>query len=239
MRKDTKVLEKVMALKRDLDADWTEELKGLNIWIDLEGFYKYIMYDRKTNRRVANTIFTYIVLNYDASSDFLEPSRDRTVTTRKVMVMLAGQDSLKTEIYLEALLGDDLETENGKIKGPINKVKGWYIDRQKDWRFSDVVSGYEFHAKATMFLREADSSEKMKEAAQVMEMGNKLRLNADKLLLEIQKEYSDLDKVLDDEGTTPLTDRLEQDHLSFELSILKRNNQAKRALELSKAQSEN
>lgn len=237
MRKDTKVLEKVMVLKRTLDEDWTEEFEKLNLWVDLKDFYNYIIFTRQTNRRVANSIFTYIVLAYDASSDFLDPTRDRTVTTRRIMTMIAGEESIKKDIFLEALLGDDLETETGKVKGPINKVKGWYIDRQKDWRFSEVINGFEFHSKATMLLREADSFDKMKEAAPVMEMANKMRLNADKLLLDLQKEYSDLDKVLDDEGQTPLTDRLEQDHLSFELSILKRNNQARRAVELSKAQS--
>jgi len=229
MQKDTRVLNKINKLKNDIESDWTQELDNLNLWIDLEEFYNEIM--RKHERWIANTIFAFIVLSYDASSEYLQITGDRIDNKRNIMKRLAGPSYQTNPILVEAILGDSSETE----RGIIDKTIEWYIDRQKDWRWKEIMSNTEFHSRALVLSQGSTSVKEMKEAGALKEYATVLIEKAYSYLDAIRKEYVDLDSQLKKEGKVMITDRLANDHLSWELFILKKSNRDKASAELSAA----
>lgn len=229
MQKDTRILNKIEKLKNNMESDWTEELDKLNLWIDLEEFYIEVMRDHE--RWVANTIFAFIVLSYDASSEYLQITGDRLDNKKNIMKRLAGPSYQTNPILVEAILGDSTEDERGKI----DKVIEWYIDRQKDWRWKEIVSDTEFHSRALALAQGAVSVKEMKEAGAMKEFASSLRLKADEFLDAIRKEYVDLDSALKKEGKMMITDRLANDHSSWELFILKKTNRENQKAELEAA----
>lgn len=229
MQKDTRVLLKIEKLKSNMESDWTEELDKLNLWMDLEEFYIEVM--REHEQWVANTILAFIVLSYDASSEYLQITGDRLDNKKNIMKRLAGPSYQTNPILVEAILGDSTEQERGKI----DKVIEWYVDRQRDWRWKEIVSDTEFHSRALSLAQGAVSIKEMKEAGVMKELASSLRLKADGLLDAIRKEYVDLDSQLKKEDKMMITDRLANDHSSWELFILKKANRENQKAELSAA----
>lgn len=229
MQKDTKVLNLILKLIKRIEDDWTEELDNHNLWIDVEDFYNEIM--RKNDRWVANVIFAFIVLSYDASSDYLTLTMDRIANKRSVMKRLAGPSYQTNQILVEAVLGDSDQTS----RGIIDKTIEWYIERQKDWRWGEILSNIEFHSRGLALSQGANAIKEMKEAGSMKETATLLREKADVFLDNIRKEFVDLDTVIEKEGRVKLTERLKNDHSSWELFILMKNNKEKDLEELNKA----
>lgn len=229
MQKDTRVLNLVNELRKNMEADWTEKLDSINIWIDLEEFYNEVM--RVNERWVANTIFAFIVLAYDASSDYLQITGDRIDNKKQIMKRLAGISYQTKPILVEAILGDSTEDH----RGIIDKTIEWYINRQPDWRWREIVSNKEFHSRSLVMAQSAININDMRQAGAMKELAAQLHEKADALLDAIRKEYVDLDSALKKEGKVMITDRLANDHSSWELFILRKNNRDNAAAELEKA----
>ena len=211
MQKDTRILQLIHELKRNIDSDWTEALDRINIWHEIEPLYTHI-----DNRVISNTIFAFIVLAYDAESEFLEPLKDRITNKRSIMIRLAGKDCFKKEIYTEAVLGDSY---TGEPQGIIDKTIQWYIDQQRDRRWGKIISGFEFDSKATALASGASDMDGMKEAGTILDSAKKRLEDATKLLEEIRREFVDLDTVLEKEDKLKVTDRLKNDPTNWEMFI--------------------
>lgn len=205
MAKDTTILERIILLKRDLTADWTADLESINIWDEVSD-----LYDSLDNRKQANIIVAFIWLAYDASSEQLEPHKDRLQNKRKILSKLAGDNCFAKEVYLDAVLGGN---------PIIDSVIEFCINNQRTWKWTAAISNLEFASKVTAKSYAAD-----KEAGDLLDLADKRRDKANKLLEELREEYVDIDRVLINEEKTPITDRIEStdDFMSWGLFIKKR-----------------
>lgn len=213
MTKDKRIFERVhQVLRKRLDDDWTADLDELNIWHELIEFYSYI--SALSSRRDANVVFAFIVFSYDASSTFLEPSVDRLLVKRSIMKRLAGDGWETTPLFLNAVLGDE--------KGVIDRTVEWYINRQKDWRWTDWIANTEFHARASA-LSQGTTIEEMKDSDIMLTKANLRRVAADATMEEMRRDFMDIDESLKQEGKPKLTERLQNDPTSWELFVYKNN----------------
>lgn len=229
MQKDTRLLQKIEVLRKDMESDWTEALDKLNVWTEVEDFYYEIM--RTNERWVANTIFAYVVLAYHPSSDWLQITGDRLDNKKKIMRSLAGISYQTNPVLVDAVLGDSTDS----VHGTIDKLIEWFINDQKDWRWSEIVSNKEFYSKANILAQGANSIKDMKEAGQMKREATELNVKADGFLDAIRKEFVDLDSALKKEGRVMITERLANDKSSWELFILQKNNRAEAAVDLEEA----
>lgn len=229
MQKDTRLLQKIEVLRKDMESDWTEALDKLNVWTDVEEFYIEIM--RSNERWVANTIFAFVVLAYHPSSDWLQITGDRLDNKKKIMRSLAGISYQTNPVLVDAVLGDSTDS----VHGTIDKLIEWFINDQKDWRWSEIVSNKEFYSKANILAQGANSIKDMKEAGQMKREATELNIKADGFLDAIRKEFVDLDSALKKEGRVMITERLANDKSSWELFILQKNERAAAAVDLEAA----
>jgi hypothetical protein len=213
MTKDKRIFERFYTvLRKRLDDDWTADLDELNIWHELIEFYSYI--EALSSKRDANIVLCFIVFAYDASSTFIEPLLDRIQVKRSIIKRLAGEGWEKKPLYLNSVLGDE--------RGIIDRTVEWYINRQKDWRWSDWIANTEYHARATA-LSQGTTIDEMKDSDVMLAKGNSRRMAAAVILEEMRQDFMDIDESLKQEGKQKLTDRLQNDSSSWELFILKQN----------------
>lgn len=203
MAKDNRILEKIRTLKRKLDQDWTADLEELGIWEECEPLYVHF-----EPRRNANILLAFVVFAYHSKSEYLNPFKDRLETKRSILMRLAGKDCFEKEIFLDAVLGGD-----AIIDGFIEFI----INDQQDWRFNTIISNMEFASKVTTKARTED----FKESADLLDLADKRREKADKLLKEIQQEFVDLDTSLEQEGKPKITDQIDN-FMSWELFVKKK-----------------
>lgn len=203
MAKDKKILTKIIQLSKDLEADWEEGLTEINIWDDVEGLYT--SFDRKE----ANIFMAYIAFAYDASSDKLTVHKDRLQNKKVILTKLAGEATLKKELYIDALLGGNAIIDN---------VIEFYINNQRDWRWTTVISSLEFASKVRAKSFNAD-----KETGDLLDQADKRMEKANKMLDQLREEYVDLDSVLEKEEKVKITDRIEDtdDFMSWEKYVKK------------------
>jgi hypothetical protein len=203
MAKSTTILETFRNLKRKLDENWTEELTELGIWDEVA-----MLYADTPQRRDANIIVAYIVFAYHSKSEYIDPFKDRLENKRSIMMRLGGKDCFSRELFLDAVLGGN---------AIIDEVIEFFINDQRDWRWSTIISNMEFASKVTAKSRTED----FKESADWLELADKRRDKADKLLEEIREEFVALDSVLEKEGKPKITERTD-DFMSWELYNHKR-----------------
>jgi hypothetical protein len=215
MQKDRRILDKILTLKRHPEDNWSEELDKVNIWHMVQPLYKEI-----EDRRTANIILAFIVLAYDASSDYLQITKDRLMDKRSIMMRLAGESCFDKEIFLQAVLGDD--------GGPIDSTIEWYIDQQKDWRWQTIVTGIEFHSRAQALSKGADSLKDMHSAGSTLNVAEERREKADRYLDNIRTEFADLDTALEKEDRVKVSERLSNDPTVWEMFIKRRNHKVAR-----------
>lgn len=229
MQKDTRLLQKIESLRKNMESDWQPDLEKLNVWNDVDEFYYEILKDNE--RWVANTIFAFVVLAYHATSEWLQISGDRLENKKKIMKSLVGISWQTNPALVDAVLGDSTENTHGRI----DKLIEWFINDQKDWRWSEIISNKEFYSKANILAQGANSIKDMKEAGQMKESARLLNEKADQYLDAIRKEYVDLDSALKKEGKVMITERLANDKSSWELFILQRNSRAENEAKLEQA----
>lgn len=211
MQKDTRILEAIQRLRRRLEDNWEEELERLNIADELYDFYNEI-----GDRLTANTIFAFIVFAYDASSEYIETTKDRLENKKSILIRLAGPSCLTKAIYVDALMGD---TEGGN-QGIIDKTIEWYINRQRDWRWTNIMSGMEFYSKAVSMQSTASTISDMRDMGVLLREAEARREKAEAYLEQIKNEYVDIDGQLDKEKRIKMTDRLRNDYTGWELHVL-------------------
>lgn len=203
MANNTLILDRLKVLRRNLDGDWTNDLEELGLWDEVAPLYSNL-----TQRRDANIIVTYVAFAYHAKSIYLDPFKDRLENKKSIMMRIAGKDCFDRELFLDAVLGGD---------AIIDEIIEFFINDQRDWRWNTIVSNMEFASKVTAKSRTED----FKESADLLDLADKRREKADKLLEEIREEYVDLDTVLEKEGKAKITDKT-ADFMSWELYVKKK-----------------
>lgn len=191
------------SLRRNLEVDWTSELEEMGIWDEASPLYANI-----NQRRDANIIVAYVFFAYHSKSIYLDPFKDRLENKRSIMMRIAGKDCFDRELFLDAVLGGD---------AIIDEFIEFIINDQRDWRWNTIVSNMEFASKVTAKSRTED----FKQSADLLELADKRREKADKLLEEIREEFVDLDTVLEKEGKAKITDKT-SDFMSWELYTRKK-----------------
>lgn len=203
MAKNTQILDRMKLLRRNLEADWTSDLEELGIWDEVSPLYANI-----NQRRDANIIMAYICFAYHSKSIYLDPFKDRLENKRSIMMRIAGKDCFDRELFLDAVLGGD---------AIIDEVIEFFINDQRDWRWNTIISNMEFASKVTAKSRTED----FKQSADLLDLADKRREKADKLLEEIREEFVDLDAELEHEGKPKITDKT-ADFMSWELYTKKK-----------------
>ena len=225
MQKDNRILNRIIELKRHPEDDWQDDLERLNIKEDLAYFYGMM-----PDRQIANCILTFIVFAYSADSDYIEPTTDRLENKRNIMKRVAGDGWENKENLLEAVVGD----EGGVIDNTIE----WYLNRQKDWRWNTIISGWEFHAKAQSLQSTASDVKSMNEAASMLNIADARREKSDNLWDQIKREFMDIDSALAAEKKDKLTDRLKKDDSTWELWVKMKKIRKARIEAMEKAEKE-
>lgn len=202
---ESKVLNTIERLiKRDLENDWESELEKLNIWDDVSDLY--FLFNEDT--RKANTIFAFIVLAYDKLSNRIEISMDRMENKIKILRSLGGENIMVDLDYNKAAVG---------TLDPYNKVIDWYIKRQTDRRWSDILSYLDYHSRAQAIAAMATNSREMEVSGKMLKTAGELRALADSLADELRKENVRIDSALKKEDRTSLTDTTPTDYMSHEV----------------------
>jgi hypothetical protein len=220
MAKDNTILERARILRHKLDGDWKVDFEEMGIWEDVEPLYAHV-----ESKKNANIIFIYIVFAYHSKSEYINPHKDRLEVKRSIMRRFAGKESLDKELFLDAVLGGDAVIDN---------LIEFIINDQRDWRWNTIISNMEFASKVTAKSRTED----FKESADLLDLADKRREKADKLLEEIRRDFVELDGSLDQEGKQKITERT-QDFMSWEMFVKKKklDDAAKEAEDREKAAS--
>lgn len=215
-----KILEFMYNARHRLEEDWTQDLEELNIYDDVAPIY--IAEGVKGDTRIGNTILCFTVLAYDNKSKFIDPHKDRWENKQKILVTLAGLSCMTVPVYQEVIYNKHKESYN---------LSEWYVKYQKDWRWTSVISGQEYHSMATKMANAGavDSPEAI-HMGKMLVQADELRLRADKLLEELRTEFLNLDTLLEKEERVKATDVDSANFMSFEIYLANRNKQKKQKL---------
>lgn len=167
-------------LSSDLKKDWSSYLEDNN----LHRTFESIFYLGASNE-ITNTLIAAIIFSYDNDSKWIDLKQDSLTINKNILTGLYA--SLDEELYQ-----DFINLKNDSI----NEAIGSYLDLLPDWRYIDARKKMDFHIQ-TMRKKEPDW-EKIdeKDHPKVREnMGRAMREAtfqreaADKLILQIEKDY--------------------------------------------------
>lgn len=200
----SKVLHAIERLSNNLESNWEEELKDLNIWEDISPLY----YKFDSDNYKANVIFAFIVFAYDRKSKKIDMHMDRMENKRKILTSLAGLSAMADQDYVDAAVG---------LYSPYNEMIEYYINYQKDRRWRDVVSFYDFHSRASVMATMATGPKDMEFVGRVLKQATGLRNDADAIVEKLEKENVLIDSALAKENRVKLSDRRGEDFMSHEI----------------------
>lgn len=215
-----KSIEIAKRLKGNLEGDWRKEIEDANLQIVFEEIYKL------PNTIIhINTCIAFIIFSYDSDSGYINLKQDRYLNKVDILEGLGGNPS--EEVY-QLLLNVDTDD--------FQEVISKFIKRQPDWRFRTIVTCFDFHSKHIGTAAEPISAtitddlekakinkakgELLKEAIRQREVG-------EQLLLQIKKDYVNLDHVTQSEFGFIATEVEKYDVQSWRSFIKRRNNLAK------------
>lgn len=208
----SKVLDAILALKNDFEADWRAELERINIYDDVK-----IIYERKWKTDFCNQVLAFIVMAYDNQSGWIELHKDRWDNKEKIASKLGMN-------IKEKKVKDIIENNDPDVQA----VVGWFVLHQIDWRWDAIISCFEYASEMFRFAKTktddkivVKSEGDKKEFAEVdidrLTKGNMAKgLNLDKaiaqrrageeLLKELRQDFVVLDTALEKEGKRKVTD---------------------------------
>lgn len=204
------LLEFIEDNKKNIDKCWEKKLISANVFEEQVDE----LYACMRSKYEANVILSFIVFAYDHRSEWIEIHKDRFENKKKIMLSIAGISAMTNEKFKAAVERTD---------AAINKVIDWYIDFQKDWRWTTIVACFEYHSEV-MQMKPSSNAKLAKETLDIgkcIDEAIKRRREGNKLWEEIKKEFVNLDSALDKEGVKKITERI--DFMSHEQFISKIN----------------
>lgn len=200
-----KVLDLIYELIKDIESDWTDSLKQINIWDDVRDIYYY---NKVSDPMEANIILAFIVLAYDGNSTFLEVHKDRHDNKVKILRNLAGMNAMQNDLYNDVVFGFD------KF---MNTMINWYIDYQKDWRWKDIVAANEYHSTAMQMSMSGNTDPVVMHAiGKTRQLARSDKKIAEQMQNELRTEFLNLDTILEKEGKPKVTEVQEVDFMNHE-----------------------
>lgn len=211
----SKVLALIEKLSQQLDSNWEEELSAINIWEDFAPLYHKFSADRYK----ANVILAFLVFAYDRESKRIDLHMDRMQSKSKILCALAGLSAMADADYTDAAVG---------LASPYNELIEFYINYQKDRRWRDIVSNYDYHSKASAMASIASGPKEMEYVGKMLKQASILRNDADQLVAQLEQENVVLDAALKKENRVKLSDRRGEDFMSHEVYMrgIKQSQQA-------------
>lgn len=224
----SKVLDSILVLKSDMKASWTQELDRINVWEDFK-----VLYQQGWTAEFSNRIVAFIVMAYDNESGWIELHKDRIENKQKIMQRLGG--NLKDAVTREVIAGECDE---------VNQVVAWFIGYQQDWRWHTIMTCFQYHADMMRFantkvateVEDGEDEEGKKKyryiaddkvattnirKGEAIQKAIAQRREGEGMWKEIQKDFMQLDTVLEKEGKMKATDSV--DIMSHEKFIAERN----------------
>jgi hypothetical protein len=183
-----KVLKLISKLSKDLNKDWSEDLKRINIYQDVDVLYS--TYDMHH----ANCILAFIIFSFHSESERLELHKDRLENKTKIMCSLVGDWAMTIKEFKDSVDGNDKAA---------NEVINWIFEYQKDWRWTQVELDFSYHAQIREMTKSISSTEDAKDALQkgkCIEEALKRRRQGEALLKEMQQDYMNLDTIAKQEN---------------------------------------
>ena len=200
----SKVLALIEKLSQKLDSDWKQELIAINVWEDFAPLYHKFPGDSYK----ANVILAFLVFAYDKESKQIDLHMDRMQSKSKILCALAGLSAMADADYTDAAVG---------LMSPYNELIEAYINYQKDRRWRDIVSNYDFHSKASAMASIASGPKEMEYVGRMLKQASILRNDADVLVTQLEQENVVLDAALKKENRVKLSDRRGEDFMSHEI----------------------
>lgn len=176
-----KALELVKIISKQLDKNWLPELQEINLHKTFEPVYRL-----EYNIITLNTLVCAIIYSYDNESQWIDLKWDGFTINKHIL------EGLNADIN-EEIFKEFIELKNQVILYTI----GSYLDLLADWKFVTARKQIDFHAKyiresEPMFATDFDVDKKIKARENIGKLIREAisqRLEADKLLEQINKEY--------------------------------------------------
>lgn len=183
-----------------------------------------------------NQLVCFVILAYDNESDWLNLKQDRYENKARIM---RGLDVEEDDKIFDVIRNEDDE---------VNSVISEYVIEQVDWRWQTVFSLLDYHSKMIRFANEKTDTQKTttenkggekvtttedydptvitkinKEKGELLVKAMNARQEADKLLVEMRKEYVNLDNAVQQDFNFSITDEKKIDIMSWSGFIRKKN----------------
>lgn len=191
------------AISKDLGKNWVSQLEDANLYKLFEPIYKLTF-----SIETLNSIVAYCILAYDNESQWIDIRKDRYENKYKILKSL--DCDIESEIFEEIL-------RNGNEI--INDVILHYLSELTDWRWQTVFTLLDYHANMIRFVNQKTDAEKTfnklnkegdvktltedydidtitkvnKQKGELLDQAIQSREKADKLLMEIRKDFVSTD----------------------------------------------
>lgn len=228
-----KAIELARKISDNLDSVWIDEVKEVNLHKIFEPVFKLNL-----SLTDLNTIVCYIIYAYDNDSTWLNLNRDRIENKKEIL------KGLNADLN-RATYSDLLNNENEIILDVITN----YLIGQTTWKWQQIITQIEYHAKMMRFVNQKTEEEKTvdkmnkegevktlttdydidtitkvnKEKGILLEQALKARREADTLLAEIKKEFVQLDNLTQGEFGFEVTEEKNINPESWREFIKRRN----------------
>lgn len=193
-------------IKIDSEHNWSEELDDLNLYKTFRPVYHL-----DTTMKNKNLLVSFIIYSYDPDSPKLDIKKDRYDNKLSIMDNLGidAADELMVEV-----INNSNDTFNEAVAN--------YLDTLTTWRWQSIYALLDYHSSMIRFANQKTETEKSidkvigkgeqqsirtlttefdidviskvnKQKGELLEQALKARLEADKLLDEIRKEFMPTD----------------------------------------------
>lgn len=209
----SKVLDTILRIKDDPNADWKSELERIDVYEDVK-----VLYQKKWPTKFCNSVLAFIVLAYDNQSGWVSLHKDRWDDKEKIASRIGLKITDKNVI-------DIIQNNNAAV----NQVAAWFIEYQADWRWDTVIACFEYHAEMMRFAKTKTQDQLVEDTEEGgkkimgdvdiktlaegnvkkgsnIELAINMRKKGEALLVEMREEFVQLDTILVKEGKRKMTD---------------------------------
>ena len=133
------IVSKILDLTKKIGSDWKDELYAIGIYENVR-----TIYDMYSDRIIGNTLVAFVILAYSNESDWIVVHEDRMKNKYNILKRLGlSEDTLKDDLWCEVVSGDNT---------PTNIVSKWFLDWQKDSRWSTFISKKKYYSENLQFV---------------------------------------------------------------------------------------
>lgn len=233
-----KAIQLAQNISKRLDKNWLPELEEINLHTLFSPIYKM----NDANLEKMNIIISFIICAYDNDSSWINIKQDRY--DNKIRILKSLHADTEDKLFISVAMNEN---------SVVNDVIAEYTTEQIDWRWQTVFSLLDYHSKMIRYgNRNTDERMKWQEMSKEgnavdlykeydattvtkinREKGDLLvkaieaRATADKLLVEMRKEYVSADHAVQQDFSFSITDEKKIDPMSWKQFIQRKNEKMK------------